>query len=1051
MKKQLLFLSITALLSIGMASCGARPVTPIGPTGSSNIDPVPSIDASEGEDPVEEDYEDTDYHGKLRVYYHNDAGNYANKRIWAWTKGVDGQEYVFDNQTSPDSFGVYKDFDLSAEPWASAVSTTFSFIIKEAGSWSGQSTDTVVPYGRFVNYKDSEGLMTIYACDGEGGDIDTFTKREDALGDRLGTAYFSDWKTIHVEGAGVMEGREAADVGRVASYEVYAYDAVYERYNLEEKTLNKSKYLIASGEPGTNAFDIVLPEDAKPYLSYTVEARLSSDMKRKKAKSASFARLYDTEKFIRDYTYTGNDLGVTVEETAATFRAWAPTSNRVQVKMYTSGLPGDLHNEFDPSSNMGKTYEMEYAGQGVWQLRIDNFPFLEDVDEPYYYTYIVSNSAGTNETIDPYAEGSAINGIRGTILNAEDVPSPANWENIKSGGLLTDIARPNELSVYEAHIRDLTADATWNGTQRPGTFKAFIEEGTTYSMSKGEGSITVKTGFDHIKEMGVKAVQLLPVFDYDNDERWLNEEGLYVVERDMWGEEKTAPAYNWGYNPLNYNCVEGAYASNANSAVAAMREFKELVAKCAENDIRVIMDVVYNHFASVNGNPLQKMVPGYYLRTLEDGSYYDGTGCGNVTATERAMMRKFIVDSVCHWAKDYKVKGFRFDLMGCIDVATMRAVKDALYEIDPDIVVYGEGWAGLGDGGIYDVAKKHYPDAKQAALGHVYKDLGENGKGVVGAFSNGFRNGVKGDTKYGDITPEWGFVSTGADHMNDDLKKKTGEGILGKNFFNYDSDDSGVKFGTAVEQTVSYVACHDNYTLFDQLNWAINSQTKADVDPATPEVFQAAVSANAACLLNQGIAFINGGDEFFRQKVMKPDDPMWAKMEDSIIPYDESTGHTWVEGDGIKMDSGNYLVRNAYQYGDDVNSFKWDRKAKYFDYYEKIVEASKLRNCLMGTLLGRSSADSSGNNVFGSSYGNSTPLVACYLGGSDGGTYYAVYGGRFSDETYKSLQCGNCHIETLYSSNSVHKVGPENGFDITNELLGAAAYEYLLVRSTPLH
>ena len=1012
-----------------------------------------------GEEGGEEGGEDIAYNGKLKVYYHNDAGDYATKRIWAWGNGVDGAEYQFDNQNNPDDFGVYKVFDLSQGVWAKMVSTTFSFIIKQQGTWDGQSTDTICPFSKFQSTME-DGVMTIYSCEGEGGNIDTFVTKKEALGDRVASAYFTDWNKLHVVGGGAQDGRAADVIGKVDSYEVYAYDSEYLQMDREEQAANKNKYLVAKSEPSfgkTNEFDISFSEEIKPYLSYTIEAKMVSDTTRTKSKVASYARLFDTQTFATKYSYTGNDLGSKVlydddGNSIYRFKLWAPTSSRVQVKIYSSGTPGDMFPEFESDANIGRTYDMQLGNNGVWQADVADYFYRPK--SPHFYTYLVTNSAGTNEICDPYATSTGLSGKRAAIIDWDKIEAPENWDKVNSGadGFLTKISRPNELSVYEAHIRDLTADSSWNGKEIPGTYNAFVEEGTSYTAN----GKTVTTGFDHIKEMKVKAIQLLPVFDSDNDERWKDDKGEYVTYNLEYQQriQKEAPGYNWGYNPQNYNAVEGAYSSNPTDGVTKIKEFRNLVTKCAENDIRVIMDVVYNHFASVNGNPLNKAVPGYFLRTGADGSYYDGTGCGNVTASERPMMRKFIVDSVCQWATNYKVKGFRFDLMGCIDVGTMRAVKDALYDIDPEIVVYGEGWAGLGDGGFGDVVYKHYPSSDSnnwpSTTANVYSKLYDNGKGSVGCFNDCFRDTMKGNTVYDDIIPGGGYL-TG--DLNNEIKKGLAEGILGASEWH----------GQNNEQSVNFAACHDNYTVFDQLNYKNYSQTAADKDnPANNDVIQACVAANATAILNQGIAFINGGDEIFRQKVMttsNTDAKLIAKMEESIrtetAEWDDEQGHhkkNYKVGDGVKMSSGAYLVRNSYQYGDGVNSYKWDRKVKFFDYYEQIKEASLIRNQYMNNLFGRPYADIAErgvNNVFGSTYDDpSAPMLACYLQGKkDMGNYYVVLGGKFYDSDWKDLNCGNCNIEVIYSSSKAHTKGAK--FTITNEKLGAGRFEYLLVKSTP--
>ncbi|MBO4541000.1 MAG: hypothetical protein J5736_03400, partial [Bacilli bacterium] len=377
-------------------------------------------------------------------------------------------------------------------------------------------------------------------------------------------------------------------------------------------------------------------------------------------------------------------------------------------------------------------------------------------------------------------------------------------------------------------------------------------------------------------------------------------------------------------------------------------------------------------------------------------------------------------------------------------------------------VVYGEGWAGSPSG---DTGMMPQEGNYVAKTDEVYAHLGENGKGSVGCFNDRFRDGVKGNCQNsGGQTaevPDWGFVSKGPSDINNEIKARVGEGLLGQNVNDKDNHRGcarGDKQNPA--QTVSYVACHDNYTLYDQLNYAINfldgNGKKADIDDTTGEVFDAAVASMATCFLNQGIAFLNGGDEIFRQKVMKPDDPMYAKLVESYKQgsYDHGNGQIdyWWEGDGYAMESGNWLVRNSYQYGDAVNSFKWDRKAKYFEYYQKVVEVSELRNSLMANLFGRSKADVAAGkcNVFGSTYDSGTsPLVACFLGGRDNTNYYLLFGGRMSEQ-YTSLTCGNCSIEVVYSS-PIHTLRPEahyagQVFDVTNNLLGAAKYEVMLVK-----
>ncbi|MDY6094174.1 MAG: alpha-amylase family glycosyl hydrolase, partial [Candidatus Enteromonas sp.] len=868
-------------------------------------------------------------------------------------------------------------------------------------------------------------------------------QKKQALGDRLGKAAFTSWNTLTLEGTGTPGNRKPEEIGVIDSYKIYAFDAAYQSAPSDQKASMKESYLVKSGNGGSNKLEIQFDEEIKPYLSYTIETKMADDPSRTKTKIASFNALYDTETFQTKYTYTGNDLGFREVDGKAQFKLWAPTASFVQVRIYFLGTPGDLFATYQPVNNWGKSYDMELGKQGVWQVQLNQD--LTDPELPIFYTYYVTNPSGTIEAGDPYAESTGLNGVRSAIIDWASLDKPENapekWAELTAGTLLPELHTPNELSVYEVHIRDLTIDETWNGKERPGTYKAFMEKGTTYSGKTQEGEdITVKTGFDHIVEMGVNAIQILPMFDQDNDERWTDKDGNLVTSVDEAKNAVNPPSYNWGYNPYNFNSVEGAYSSNPMDGITKVKEFRELVAAYAREGIRVIMDVVYNHVASINGSNFTKIVPGYYLRTNEDGTYFDGTGVGNVTASERPMMRKFIVDSVKFWATRYNVKGYRFDLMGCIDTQTMREVKDALYEIDPEIVVYGEGWSGFGGPGL-----KAPFDA--CSTENVYSQLGDNGKGSVGCFNDRFRDGVKGNTGWGSVSPDWGFVSKGPNDLNNEIKARVAEGMIGANVDNKNSIR-----GMDPAQAVNYVACHDNYGLYDQLNYCINyldgNGKKADIDDTTGEVFRAVVASQASCYLNQGIAFTNGGDEIFRQKVMKPDDPLFPKMVKSYIGRGE--GHDYEEGDGIEMASGNWLVRNSYQYGDEVNSYKWDRKATYYSYYSKIQEASLLRQEILGNILGRTYSeikDRKANNVFGTTYENEHgPMVAVYLQGKlDAADYYLCFAGR-ADTDWTDLGCGNCDIEVLYSSTGVHESGQK--FSITNGKLGAGKYEVLLVRAS---
>jgi pullulanase/glycogen debranching enzyme len=930
MKKQGIIWTFSLPLIAGLlVGCGETSSSAKSGTGNSSSGAVTSVSGGSGvsSGAAETSYADSTWEGKVKIYYHNDQNDYATKRLWVWAAGVGGSdlgEVEFDNQTSADDFGVYKVFDLSDSTWAGKTTTSMSFIVKTKGTWSGQSTDTLVQFGKYVSAA-VDNMITVYACDGEGGNIDTYVQKNDALGDRIATAAFTSWTKIHVTGGGTAGTREASEVGKVESYRLYGYDASYYRLSAADRLLHKESYFLSEESPKSNAFDITLAAEADPSLAYTIEAYMSLDTSKKKSKSAAFTALFDTANFTSKYTYTGTDLGCSATHDSAIFKVWAPTSYRMQVTIFMTGTPADIYTgKYDPTRGWGTTYEMEKGEHGVWQLEIKDD--LLDNASPYFYTYTATNAMGTNEVCDPYAKATGINGRRAAIVDFKTLSNPTDWDKIDnsfaygSGSLLPKITSANQLSVYEAHIRDLTADKTWvsNNSYKNGTYQAFSEAGTTYSS----GATTVKTGRDDIAEMKFNAVQLLPVFDQDNDERWTLENGDPVEAYNV-TQGVNAPAYNWGYNPLNYNVVEGVYSSNPFDPLTRVSEYKQLIKNYADDGIRIIMDVVYNHVSSVNNCNFTKLVPYYYFRTNAEGYYTNGSGVGNETATERPMMSQFIVQSLCWWAKEYKIKGFRFDVMGVLDVATMKAASKALYAIDPTIVLYGEGWTADGS---------HNMDEKgsRATAAACYSELYANGATgdcpiAVGCFNSVGKSALKGEEHLG-----WGFMNKGSDWG---ANEKNGVCYM---LNGHMGDPNGTDFGANPTQTVNYASCHDNYTQYDQMNYTVGTGPSSSADSTV--AMEATVASCAAVLFSEGIAFTQGGEEIFRQKVMKSDDPSFSTID---------------SGDFVALGDGTKLVRNSYMYGDAVNSYKWDRKVTYNAYFEKFKAAGAARASVLEAILGR--------------------------------------------------------------------------------------------------
>ena len=362
-------------------------------------------------------------------------------------------------------------------------------------------------------------------------------------------------------------------------------------------------------------------------------------------------------------------------------------------------------------------------------------------------------------------------------------------------------------------MADVTSSSTWGGTAANAKiFKGMYQTGTTYTAS----GKTVKTGFDHIKELGVNAVQLVPIYDQDNDE--LN------------------MSFNWGYNPLNYNCLEGGYSSNPKDGYVRIREFKELVKAYNDANISIIMDVVYNHVSGAVGSNFDVLMPEYYYRYDVKGSYANGSGCGNETASNHYMMRKFMIDSACFWAKEYKLGGFRFDLMGLHDLTTMDELTAEVKKINPYITIYGEPWTG-GDSPLST------SDRAAQNNGNLFQGYG--------AFNDMMRDALVKSGLHG--TAEKGWIT------NDAISTSAGD---------VDAITEGIKGNTAAalaindpDKTVNYVSCHDNYTLYDR---AIATGAYTEEDDV--KLAKMNVLANSVVFTSQGTTFMLAGEEFLRTK-----------------------------------------------------------------------------------------------------------------------------------------------------------------------------------------
>ncbi len=488
--------------------------------------------------------------------------------------------------------------------------------------------------------------------------------------------------------------------------------------------------------------------------------------------------------FDEQHYYNGSDLGAQFTPEKTGFRLWAPTADEAKVVCYE-----------DAETEEGIEYDMAKTEYGTWTA------ILEGDREGFFYTYNVKIEDEWREAVDPYAKAVSVNGDRGAVIDLKKT-DPDGWE----GHPRPFFSNPEDAIIYEVHIRDLSIHPD-SGIHHKGKFLGAAETGTA-------GPKGIKTGLDHIKSLGVTHVQLLPIFDFRTiDETKLDE-----------------PQFNWGYDPKNYNVPEGSYSTDPYNPYTRIKELKQMIQTFHENGLRVIMDVVYNHVYDVDESNFHALVPGYYFRYNEDGTLANGSGVGNDIASERKMARKFIVDSVLYWVNEYKIDGFRFDLMGIHDIETMNEVRQALNKIDPTILVLGEGW-DLNTPLPAEIKATQKNAAKMDGIAH---------------FDDRIRDGLKGSVFNGHDN---GFVS-GKPGLEDQVK----QGIAG----GMDYDDQIATYEDP-GQVVSYVEVHDNLTLWDKLK-------ASNPDAGIAELKKMHRLASAIILTSQGISFIHAGQEFMRTK-----------------------------------------------------------------------------------------------------------------------------------------------------------------------------------------
>lgn len=542
--------------------------------------------------------------------------------------------------------------------------------------------------------------------------------------------------------------------------------------------------------------------------------------------------------------YSGNDLGASYSKKATTFKVWSPNAASVRVNIFEHGSD----NEGDAGSIMSRAMSLDKT-TGVWSVTI-NGDLLNK-----YYTYSVTHGKTTKETADVYAKACGVNGQRSMVVDLSTT-NPDGWENDKH----VLVQNQTDASVWEISVADFSSSESSGVSEaNRGKYLAFTEEGTTVNGVQGASSTCV----DYLKKLGVKYVQIMPFYDFGSVDESKN-----IMDQ-----------YNWGYDPVNYNCPEGSYSSNPKKGEVRIKECKQMIQALHNAGIGVIMDVVYNH-TYTSDSWLQRTVPNYYYRMNNDGTFSNGSGCSNDTASEHLMFRKYMIDSVTYWASEYHIDGFRFDLMGLHDVTTMNSIRTALDNLYADgsgsqILMYGEAW---------DMATNCDEGTVLASQKNL-KQLSDR----IGAFDDTIRDAIKGSTGGTDGA----FVQEGSRRAN--LKT----GIAGQS-------DTTTGWANVPSQCVTYASCHDNLCLYDKLVGSVYG-----ADGKYRKRYEDLVAMNklsaAIVITSQGIPFSLGGEEFCRSK--DGDDNSYASSrKENMLDWENVDLYS----DVIEYYRGLYKIRDAF-------------------------------------------------------------------------------------------------------------------------------------------
>jgi len=720
----------------------------------------------------------------ITVHYNRIAGDYDNWNLWIWKNmdtGADGAgaEVKFDGE---DSFGKKVTFKLEGMKPFDNVG-----IIARLGNWQKKDVGSTWPNGgdRFIKSFDASGKAEVWLIE---GDKEIYTKEPSigAIKPQINSAILNDFKavTLTLNNQYTLKGTPTED---------------FTLTDAKGANVTISSVSLPAGKTASNFVTLNLAADVDIASAYTVNHPVYGKG------SVAVGSIMDSKAFADAFTYTGNDLGNTYSPAKTDFRVWAPTATAVKLITYAT-----------LTARTGTEINMTKAEKGTWTASVAGDQHL------LAYVYRAEVGGVFREAVDPYVRATVIEGDRGVVVDLSRT-NPARW----TPGAANKPAfsgKPTDAVIYETHVRDLSIDSNSGiPVAHRGKFLAFTDYNTTTTQvvvnKKTKKKTVVKTknpsGISAIKEMGISHIQFLPIYDYAS-----------VVE--------AKPTFNWGYDPKNFNVPEGSYATKPADPVNRIMELKTMIQSLHDNDIRVIMDVVYNHVWDAGSFSQEQLVPGYFFRRTSSGEYANGTGVGNETASERPMVRKFIVDSVKYWASEYNLDGYRFDLMGIHDITTMQQVRAELNKIDPTIIVLGEGW-NMGE---------MIPDNQKAAQINALSLPG------IGMFNDEIRDAIKGSV-FDSGDRGW---ATGKFTSISGVKA----GIVGNIAF--DRFVNGRWTTIDPGQSVNYVEAHDNLSLYDKLKASKRGSTEAQLASFHR-------LSTSVIMLAQGMPFIQAGQEFLRTKL----------------------------------------------------------------------------------------------------------------------------------------------------------------------------------------